>query len=191
MANELGYTGMDSVFDDYNDDPMQSMFGDSEDGDLIDYVSGLNEDGSSVLDGDFDELHNEDDEAEPEDFEDTLGPDHDTPGAPEIKKSDAVDAALGEAGEDHTEDGSSDVDANAFEGRKVDPDVEDLEGESDDAIDAALGEGADCEDGGCDDNDDLEDEPVEENSLEDYDDEDLTHEPGDEELIDMVMGGQA
>lgn len=62
------------------------MFGEAPtDGDMIDVVAGLKEDGSSVLDDevDFDELHQEDDgDVDGDDFGDELGEDHDTDNAP-------------------------------------------------------------------------------------------------------------
>lgn len=180
------------------DEPMDTIFGTEEDGDLIDYAAGLREDGSSELDADFDEMHNEEGEegAEPEDLEDGLGPDNDTPNAPEIQNP--IDTAIGESGAEGASDFSLDKDQvdDDGTGKKRNMDDRDLDKESLDAIDAAFGEGADCDN--CDEGDDVPDDtddPVDESAMSDADDQltgdDLEHEPGDEELIDMVIGGQA
>ena len=176
--------GFDSVFknDMEEEAEFDSMFDDE--GDLIDMVSGLNESGESALDAD----------------EDMLGPDHDTNNAPdEAEGSEGADdneLALGEAlgcnpsteadkfYEKETED-------DVFEGPKTDLEEDDLEGESDDVIDKALGE-SETDEFEDEENEGLPTDSFEENALDGEDDEDIDaeYEPGDADLVDMVIDGE-
>ena len=98
------------------------MFEAPTDGDMIDVVAGLKEDGSSVIDDevDFDELHQEDDDdIDANDIGGELGENHDTDNAPDgaegtVDQHDA-ELALGEDGDcpecnfdDHSNDGLGD-----------------------------------------------------------------------------------
>ena len=236
--------GFDSVFGQNMEDDVEfeTMFG--GDGDLIDFVSGVNEAGESILDADTDELHLNDTDAEPSDFGDELGPDNDTKNAPDQAEgsegADDNEFALGEAmgGSNPISDADrfygKDITDDPLTGSKVDPMENDLEGESDDVISKAMGEacgtkegcGSDdeeCEDGECDDMDlegedddddddsegddfDLEGEDPEmdeackregckesfdlENDTEDTSDSPVSgYEPGDADLLDMVIDG--
>lgn len=68
---------MDSVFDDCTNDELDFDVIFDEDDELIDSVCGVKENGDPLTGVDFEDLHNTDDEAKPDDLRDTLGPDND------------------------------------------------------------------------------------------------------------------
>ena len=192
--------GFDSVFknDMEEEAEFDSMFDDE--GDLIDMVSGLNESGESALDADEDEIHLNDTDAEPDDFEDMLGPDHDTNNAPdEAEGSEGADdneLALGEAlgcnpSTEADKFYGKETEDDVFEGPKTDLEEDDLEGESDDMIDKALGESG-TDEFENEENEGLPTDSFEENALDGEDDEDIDaeYEPGDADLVDMVIDGE-
>lgn len=210
-----------SVFDHAGEveDEFDAIFGGNEDGELIDACCGFNEAGECETD--FDELHQTEGDAEPDDFEDDLRVDDPTDNAPsgaEGTDSDpAIDLALGECDEfsDVGKPGKTDADdfysdynepekdsALTGEGRDVNMDNEDIEGEFDKIAEMACGgsyffEGSCREDGeesseDLDVNDDMdsvmdgidggdsEDDSVDE-AADDY-------EEGDSDLVDLVAG---
>ena len=68
---------MDSVFDNCTNDELDFDVIFDEDDELIDTVCGVKENGEPLTGVDFEELHNTDDEADPDDLRDALGPDND------------------------------------------------------------------------------------------------------------------
>lgn len=188
--------GFQSVFDGQMTDDVEfeTMFG--GDGDLIDMVAGIKEDGSSVLDADAESLHHNRTNAEPDDFSDELGEDHDTDNAPdeaegsEPAADEALAAALGEADGNPTTSADhfygKKTDSEPCEGRNEDPDEMNLDKETDSAIDYALGEG--CGGKSCEEEGDVDDDiigmadgqGVEEST-------DLDYESGDSDLLDEVI----
>lgn len=106
------------------------MFGAEEDNRLLDAVE---ESSASELPDDT-ELHQTDDDATPKDLADELGEDHDTDNAPDVDSSDAeelIDMASGEADKTTIADDKTGVEDQVKDGE---PDVENLEDESDKAI---------------------------------------------------------
>lgn len=130
---------------------MDQMF--EEDGDLIDTVCGFNESGECETD--FDELHQTDHTADPDDIRDEI-PGDDTDNAPsgaEGTDSDpAIDLAMGECRDDFSCNGvngkseademyedydSEDPSATTGEGSDVNMDPQDIDGEFDKIAEAA------------------------------------------------------
>ena len=68
---------MDSVFDQCTEDELDFDVLFDEDDELVDTVCGVKENGEPLTGVDFEQLHNTDDEAEPDDLRDALGPDND------------------------------------------------------------------------------------------------------------------
>lgn len=186
----------DSVFNQNleDDSDFDLMFGAEEDGALIDAVA---KESGDVVDADFDEMHNTDTDAEPEDFEDVIGPDDDTDNAPEdaegTENSDEEelsigDMAVGESDSEADDFYNQEIDDEPLEGKKPEVDPADIEGDSDSLIDRVI---EDCD---CDDGDDEEEEDDEfetdggfiEALLNEADDEEEEYEVGDELLIDLV-----
>jgi hypothetical protein len=152
-----------SVFDNAGevDDEFDAMFGGEEDGSLIDNVCGFNEAGECETD--FDELHQTQGDADPDDIANDLRVDDETDNAPkgaEGSDSDPViDLAMGECGEfsdtgvkgsteadDFYKDYNEPEDTSALtgEGPDVKMDNEDIEGEADKIIEAACGSTKEC-----------------------------------------------
>lgn len=142
----------DSIFG--SDDNFDTVFGGSEDGSLIDMCCGVNE---SEINIDFDDLHHEDDyNADPSDFEDELGPGHDSNaprGAEGTDGDPAINLAMGEAGSEFSCVGKKGMsDADRFyagydaevpsslpgEGPDVNMDPEDTDGEFDKMVSSAV-----------------------------------------------------
>ena len=92
--------GFESVFHQTmeDEDAFDTIFASQEDGELIDAVCGFNEAGECETD--FDELHQTDDDVEPDDLEDELGKGHDTKNAPKgaegTDTDPVIDLAMGE-----------------------------------------------------------------------------------------------
>ena len=101
---------MDSVFDQCTEDELDFDVLFDEDDELIDSVEGLKENGEPLTGVDFEELHNTDDEAEPDDLRDALGPDNDNLFG--TKKSDIEGAEEYDIpdNDDNEKDGKSDID---------------------------------------------------------------------------------
>ena len=101
---------MDSVFDQSTKDELDFDVIFDEDDELIDTVNGLKENGEPLTGVDFEELHNTDDEADPDDLRDALGPDNDNLFG--TKKSDIEGAEENDIpdNDDNEKDGPSDID---------------------------------------------------------------------------------
>lgn len=188
----------DSIFGDNMDGDISfdRMFGAEDDGRLIDAVLGEAE----GMDGDFDELHNNDMNADPDDIDDAVGPDDDTDNVEddaEGSNSNMVDMAAGlsEADTDDPDDflgiDDNEIEDDIMGRKKTNIDTSHLDDESEDLINAVVGEGGDC-DGGDEDydmGDDDEESGVEESiSMLESDDEDDDYEHGDGDLADLVEG---
>lgn len=181
----------DSVFDmsAEEENEFDTVF-DQEDS-LIDSVVGCNENGDPLTGVDFDDLHQEEDDATHDDFEDDLQKEEEM-GAPNPEGTDDIDKVL---------DDNSVSDHPATDGVDPDPDVTDV-------INAAFGECGDEDDGSAlidddeiasesSDIDDISDdiEDVDDSDIDEVLDspnesaDDLDYDSSDEDLIDIAING--